>query len=623
MRMFLKYRTGAGLINLNRALTSDSYLSAVSSGSAKAEPGDSISGDFEFDIVIHNMSDKAKKYTPSAAVQTDSFEIADDQTVVNTLEPYSLSDYADISFEVNGKPSDSINVAARSEQKVHVKIKLSASIVLAYSQYFKNGFYVDGYLFFRANDNTVLNMPMTSFCGDWSKIDIFDRSVYEGEKSITGFANTLYAAADLSSNTQGCQIGINEFTGKAYTENIAVGKDTVRNFYDDMSYGNSYILPDFYMLRDAYDFTVTVSSTDGKVLYTNNFGNVGSFFDPNKQPYQQFPVQCAEMQKFFSGLSEGQYIYTFGAKTMNSQGELTEEQIKTFSFVVDNTAPTDVSDKIYEKGGKIYLELTAKDETALQGFRLYTASYNEETQKYDYADPIDNLIRSGYISEDTYRIEKIKNNDNGTMTFVYDITNLHSEIGKLSVYHSSDVINPSPLKVVYKAVDYAYNSSNARTADTVLYGSAELTFIDQNHKPVRDVEVSIGDVRLVTDENGKVKLEELMPSLYSVQIDSIPEDYRADSNGFLFGISSGHMNYYKTVTFTFEGEYPESTEISDDVSQNEPQESEESLSDQEELTDDKGGNSFYALAFIGTVLLISVGALLLSKYRRNKMDIER
>ncbi len=618
---------GAGMINLERALSCRAYVTVGDTGKAKADLSDNPSGEFTFDAVIHNLSDKQKKYTAAATLFTDTFASDDNGGYINTLSPYLLHQGASVKISVDDKNANTVTVAAHSEQTVTVSITLDPSVVLAYGEFFENGFYLDGYLFFREADGTTIHLPMMGFCGDWSQNDIFDHTIYDSSESITKLNNSLIAVTDNEGGDE-LVLGYNRYTDKAYIEHIAVGKDTLRNFKDDFSLGNSYILPCLYLLRDACEFTVTVSGKDGKTLFSQNYGNLDSFYSEKSKPYAQLLEKSDDLRNFFASLPEGQYIYTVGAKSMDAQGTLTEEKTKSFSFTVDNTAPKNVSDKIYEKDGKILLELTASDETALQGFQLYTAVYHSQNDHYDYADPIDDLIKAGYISDRSYQLDDIRDNTNGSVTFVYDITELRSQLGRLSFYNSADVGRISSLKIVYKAVDYAFNTSYARVADTVVYGKAVFTFVDKNKKPVQGVRVSVDGEEMVSDENGKVIFDSLLTNLYQADITDVPENYTVDKQWFLFSIREGASDYQKTVQLDYNGAYSEQDlseetasqeTVQQSVSDTESREEELPISAADEQDED---HSAGALIFVGTVLLISVGALLLSKYRKRDMTRE-
>lgn len=625
--------SGAGLVNLERAISSNAYLTAESTGLAKMDIGDSVSGEYTFNAIVHNLSDNPKQYSVAASIQTDSFDIENGH-FVNTLVPYSLADGLTVTVSVNDKNADTITVAAHSEQTFTVSIALDPTTVLAYRNFFENGFYVDGYLFLKESDGTKINIPVLGFCGDWSEPDIFDSTVYDSRQSVTGLDNFLCAVSDSDFESKPYSLGVNQFIGKAYTENISIGKDTIRNVKDNAYLGNAYILPCFYMLRDAYDFTVTISAKDGKILFTHNYGAVGSFRSDGHRPYEQLVRDSSDLKEFFSTLSEGQYIYIIGAKTMDFNGNLSEEKFQSFSFVIDNTRPVDVSHKTYEKDGKIYLELTAEDETALQGFQLYTAVYNSQTEKYDYADNLDSLIEAGYLSENSYHIDDIKQNTDGSVTFLYDITELRSSLGRLSLYTSSDAGKLSPLKIAYKTVDYAFNTSYARTVDTVVYGSAEFKLTDQNKKPVSGVKISLEGNEKISDENGIVTFDELLTNMYEADIIELPENYTTDRTMYLISILPGKADLRTEIKVHFDGEYEESSEDSSSAEESEEsvetsaEESQEDVSDDDLIFDtsdsentETGDDSYYALAFVGTILIISVGALLLSKYQKREIDV--
>ena len=626
---------GAGMMNIQKALSSQCYLTVTDCNKPKAELGDNTDGSYKFDFTVHNNSGKNIKYNLSYAIQTDKPIVNDDGEIYNSLVPSSLYEYADITMTVNGKSSKSVTVKAGDSADVSVTIQLKPEAVLTYNKYFKNGFFVDGYIFLTPSEKnlTALNLPFVAFCGDWKKCSVFDTTVYDGKDSITGAENSLIA---VSLNGNGHYIlGKNLFTDEINTENISAGTDTIKHFTENPLNEKTVIIPDFQLLRNACDLTFTISDDNGKALFSKNFGDFSACSSNGEKLYHQLlkNPDIDSLADFISSLNEGEYNYTVSASVLNSTGERVQSNSVSYKFKIDNTSPEVRHSRTYKQNGRIYLELSAKDNNAVQGFKLYTAKYNSENKTYSYADSIDSLIKQRYLSADSYTLKDIKTSDDGSTVFTYDITNLNSELKRLGAVATQENAAPSDLKIIYRAVDYSFNSSAAKTADTVIYGSATFVFTDQNGNGVENVVVSMNNTEKSSTSDGKIVFDNLISDIYSAQIISVPQDYEINEKYFLISVSYEETDIHNNIKAKYTGtepidhSKPESSEIQSseqeiskqsNVSSSQSKNEEHSKPPKDESKNNKNLNSIYALFFIGTLLAISVAALVISKQRTKR-----
>lgn len=626
---------GAGMMNIQKALSSQCYLTVKDCDKPKAELGDDENGSYKFDFTVHNNSDKNIKYNLSCAVQTDKPYVNDDGEIYNSLLPSSLNDYADIVMTVNGKNVKSLTVKAGNSADVSVTIQLKPEVVLAYAKYFTNGFFVDGFIFLTPTDKnlTALNLPFVGFCGDWTECRVFDTTVYDGKDSITGAENCLIA---VSSDGNGSYIlGKNIFTGEINAEYITAGSDTIKHLTENQLNGKTAVIPNFQLVRNACDLTVTISGNDGKTLFSKNFGDFSAYSSNDEKPYQRFlkSPDIDSLADFISSLAEGEYNYTVSASVMNSIGERVQSNSVSYKFRIDNTSPDVHSARTWKQDDKIYLELSARDNNAIQGFKLYTAKYNSEKKTYAYADSIDSLIKQNYLSADCYSLKDIKTADDGSTIFTYDITNLNSELKRLGAVATQENAAPSDLKIIYRAVDYAFNCSVPKTADTVIYGSAAFVFKDQNGNGVENVVVSVNGTEKSSTADGKIVFDNLISDIYLAQIVSVPLNYEISDRYFLFSISYDETDIQNDVSAKYTGtkyEQPSKPEGSEaqsseqefskqsTVSETQSKTSEYSKPSKDNPENNKSLNSIYALFFIGTLLAVSVAALVISKQRSKR-----
>ncbi|MDD6488749.1 MAG: S8 family serine peptidase [Clostridia bacterium] len=625
---------GSGMMNIQKALSSQCYLTVRNYDKPKAELKDNKDGSYIFEFTVHNNSEKNVKYNLSYAIQTDKPYVNDDSEIYNSLVPTSLYDYADVTMTVNDKNTKSVTVKAGETADITVNIQLKPEAVLAYNKYFKNGFFVDGYVFLKSSDKNItsLNIPFIAFCGEWTECGVFDTTVYDGKDSVTGAENSLVAVS-LNGNTA-YTLGKNIFTDEINADNISVGTGTIKYFTENQTAGKTVILPDFQLLRNAYDLTVTISDSNKKVLFTKNFGDFAACSSKCEKPYQLLlkNPDINVFADFVSSLAEGEYNYTVSASVLDSNGKKIQSNSVSYKFIIDNTSPKVNSSRTYKQNDRIYLELSAKDNNAVQGFKFYTAKYNSEKKNYLYADSIDSLIKQNYLSADSYTLTETKTADDGSTIFIYDITNLNSELKRLGAVSAEENTATSDLKIIYRAVDYAFNCSPPKTADTVIYGSAEFTFTDQNGNGVENVVVSMNGTEKSSTADGKIVFDKLVSDIYTAQIISVPQNYEIDDKYFLICVSYDETDIKNNINAKYTGspsEYPSKSESSAVHSSEQEISAQSNVSEHSKADEnqkppkdrhenDSGLNSIYALLFIGVLLAISIAALVISKQRTKR-----
>ncbi len=630
---------GAGIINLEKALSSPAYLTMNDNDKPKADILDSENGEYSFTFTIKNRSDKNLTYNLYSVIQTDKYAKDKNGNVYNTLEPRSIANQAEILMYIDEKAVTQVTVNAITSVNVTVKIKIRDDFIASNIKYFKNGFYVDGYIFLDSEngESVSLNMPFMGFCGNWSKCPIFDYTIYDDENSITGADNSLFAVGVSDDDYFGYSIGHNKYTN-LYDIPLSIGKNSISGASENTSFGSTFIIPNFHLLRDAYNYKISVSDKNGKELFSRNFGFMSSYISGKDEPFENiiFNNNLDSVKNFFASLTEGEYIYTVSAYSIGTYKNIDKSDSISYNFTVDNTAPKTTGSRTYIKDGKVYLELSATDNNAVQGFELYTATYNRTNKSYDYSDKLDDLIINKYISEDSYSLESVEINDDGSTVFVYDITNLSSQLERLGTFSESRPEAASQYKIVYKAVDCSFNYSAARTADTIVYGTVEFEFKDQNNRPVSNVGILFNKTQKMSSEDGKVIFENVIPDIYIASITSVPNDYETNESVFLIQISNDHINIKTKVNMNYSGtisdisESQESSkpeEVSTEQFQNESstQNSSKPSSPQDHsgvssdsLIKNTGDSSIYAVFFVSTLLAISVASLVVSHHRSKR-----
>lgn len=188
-------KQGAGLININDATTTASYITTYDSegnemDKAKLELGDDKqkTGVYEMTFGITNISSSNVSYSIDAQLITEGVSSTytghDDQTV--TQEGYLLEGTSiQVTNVENGSLSgNTVTVGNGQTAKVSVKIVLSEEDKQYINDSFENGMYVEGFITLDAQSGTEvdMNVPMLAFFGDWTQAPIFDEEYYDTHK---------------------------------------------------------------------------------------------------------------------------------------------------------------------------------------------------------------------------------------------------------------------------------------------------------------------------------------------------------------------------------------------------------------------------------------------------------
>ena len=594
---------GSGRLDLKSALQAQSVL--LSGSLSSVSMGADADGSFSFEITLRNLSDAEKSFTLSSALTTDKL-YQDGGVFLNSLEAESIAKHASVSFTIDGKKVSSVSLAGKESKNVSVSVELNEDFVQEYMTKAENGFYIDGFIFAREADGSQLHIPLTGFCGDLSTADMFDSTAYESKTPVIG-SGAVYATAQSGNAYPSYPLGHNMTTDNFSSYNICIGKDTVKNYTDDAQAGTSFIIPNLYLLRNAENYTITITDKDKKELYSENIGSASPFTDKENEPYTKLleRFNSDALKNLFAELEEGSYTLSVSASPV-SVGSAASANTISFDFRLDNTAPTSLYSKTYIKEGRIYLDLHAADVGGVQGFRLYTAI--TDGKSYKYADDLDSLIAQGYISADCISLVN-SSADETTADYTYDITGLYHQLSRLSGFTSNDApVHPLSGMIIYRAVDYAYNLSDPTSAATLSECRIEVNLFDGDEKPVKGAVISNGVTTAETDKNGKAVFEDLTPDLYSITIRSLPE-----------GCTSEHKVQVVTITDA-DPEVKLGIPVKREFYVEEEESSQPEIQPEQSAVVDRYipsvGNPAVPIIFVGVLLAVCSLSLVISKIKR-------
>ena len=258
---------GAGLVNAYEATTTTTFLT-VAGGRPKAELGDNANGKYTFSFEINNIGTEDKTYTMSSSLLTEYIAGAYGQYFMYGIDmPLTGS----VEFD-----QEQVTVAAGSKATVNVSITLSDYDKAVFNYYWKNGGYVEGYVYLSNDEGAVeLNLPFLGFFGDWTDAPIFDTAYWYdnsfwGLNYATGLpeGDEYYHVVWTSLAGQDWVLGMNPYSGALVDNRGNIVYDPANNVLSPNGDGVLDGIEEIYLslLRNAKTlvFTYTV---DGEVMH--------------------------------------------------------------------------------------------------------------------------------------------------------------------------------------------------------------------------------------------------------------------------------------------------------------------------------------------------------------------
>ncbi|MGN1418956.1 MAG: S8 family serine peptidase, partial [Acutalibacteraceae bacterium] len=371
-------RQGAGLVNIQNALATKAYLTTTDNNRPKLELGEDADGTLEMSFVVHNMSSDALNYKIRLAALTDSYKISNGK-YINTLTAKKLYENSQYSVEyTNGVSEDgTVRVEPNSTATVSLKITFSQSLLQSQQEAFKNGFFLDGFVFLESEEEPDLSLPYMAFYGDWETEMLFDNTMYDSEPSYLGKRWGLMVTDGKSYYPLGAN---------AFEEEDEYGIDTKYCAYSEKALAsklkNPYVTASVGLLRNGKRMDFNLFSQAGIFRYCGStlFDYTRKTYDPDK----------ANIGKLWGGgglINGNGYVYKVSTTPANYPGSRTTVE---FPFVVDNNAAK-IESCTYEKvGDDNILRIRISDNRYVMGFEVFTQN-DQSVAKVSFKniDPVD------------------------------------------------------------------------------------------------------------------------------------------------------------------------------------------------------------------------------------------
>ncbi len=596
---------GFGIADVGSIVSARSYLINGNGTAEAVSLGDGIERECEFEFSAVNFSGQTEEYELSCCVQTDTVSYDSSGNIINTLRPHSLNSKTEAVFFCEGKETNKIILEAGEEKIITVRLRFDEALLSDRMSIFPSGYYIDGYIFVRSAGGENMVMPFTGFHGSIEEVSPFDSTAYDIGEPVTKLKSGFVAVALKDDRYESCAISQSD-------DRLLFSKYSISGLYDDSGYGTAFILPDLYTLRSAYDLTVNIYDSKQKKIYSESFGKISSFRQKDSSPFEKLIRRSDGLRRFFAELPEGTYKYEVAVRAMTPQGKLSYVYIDPYWFEADNEKPKIRDAVTYVKNGRTFLELTASDKNGIKEFILYAAAYDRKNDSYNYIDPLNDIISAGYMRKEACVLLERYTKEDGSQTFLYDISRLRSELSRLAVNTDAWTNMASDKKIVYRAVDNALNSSAVKLAATFEYGSAEFVFTDQEGRPAKGIKVSSYGKSAVSDREGRAVLSDLEPDYYDVVFEYDHSVYKLLKDRLLIGISNNDLHCKREYSVELIGEYIEEEESSDVSSEI----SAASLPDNSEDGDDP----MTAILFVGLILVVCTVLFFIGKDMRTRSE---
>jgi len=370
---------GAGLMNLEYATESAVTVEGTNNFSSinlKNITGNSL----DINAKLHNYGDKEVKFNYYASLNTDKVEngniLLKPENILKTSEkevtvaPHSISDI-------------SINVSLEDAKINELKEKMP------------NGFFIDGFVYFKSSNHPEISAPFVGFFGNWGEIPVIEKSIYDlvsdnETPSYNKFTSkTNHPFTYLASNYAGEEVALGELPGSE-KDFLKFSKEKIAFSPNGDGYGD---FAGFYgnFLRNYKDFNINIyeegkNTPIRKIKRADDFGN------------KNFPMMTAigitglnttkEHWKWDgtndSGVSlpEGKYKFVVGVSQDSANAKI---QKMEFPVTIDITYPRIVKSSYDESTRTYSIENILEEGSGIKAIKVISNGKEEditESKKY-------------------------------------------------------------------------------------------------------------------------------------------------------------------------------------------------------------------------------------------------
>ena len=188
-------RQGAGLMQLNSALSTPVIVTDSTTNVAKVALKEIKTNKVTFQLTAKNLSDKPATYNLSMNAQTDTplkngSDLINAPNLVGSMDLKGLVD-----VKINGAARSEVVVPAKGETKINITIDAAKAEKELAADY-PNGFWLEGFVQLTdpTDTNPTLTVPYVGFKGQWDQAPIFDKPMWDASSyyGMTGVLDETY-----------------------------------------------------------------------------------------------------------------------------------------------------------------------------------------------------------------------------------------------------------------------------------------------------------------------------------------------------------------------------------------------------------------------------------------------
>ncbi len=361
-------RAGAGLMDLESAVTTEAYLSVPGVKRPKLELGDNEDGCFTFTFEVVNFGKQTKTYdiVPSVLIDVatemvysgygESGDYADEFKIYNQWNDLLLSNPTPTTVKViSGSTQDvtemceitapeSVTVQAGETKTITMTILANKSLMAYIEENFASGTFLEGYIALqdRNENGNDLSIPFLGFVGNWNYVPMFDQGFWwnipYGVNNMAQMPTSqgTYVGSGVLDNG----LGLNYYWDEA-GETYVADRNAISPNGDGFMDTADYI--EFSLMRTPKTVKLSVQDAQGKELavfseatynFRKEYYNTGS---PTHVSYSSmsFDLTGLEMQ-------ENETVYLVLEAWLDREGfDITENQNGRMVFPItkDTIAP--------------------------------------------------------------------------------------------------------------------------------------------------------------------------------------------------------------------------------------------------------------------------------------------
>lgn len=414
-------RQGAGLMNLNSAITTPVRVMDKATNEAKVELKDFDTTNFSMTFKAINHTDEAVSYDVDVKLLTDHIHPLEGEEL-NLLVPREME------FILGGDYQ--VTVPANGEKEFTIRIDFSID-----PEIYRNMF-IEGFVILNEKTDTYpsLSIPYVGFYGDWGEPRILDNMLFIDPDGSSYFESSGMVLFDAEGNgwfygaphiymNPGTEIGYEEGTGN--------------------------ITPYLSFMRNAEVVNYNILDKDGKLLRTilSQEYMRKNFIDSGSNSSSRL-ISNGRWDGTVKGevVADGDYFYEIAAKIHYPGAEI---QSKKIPITIDTIGP-EITDLTYnDKTGK--LSWKAKDEgIGIAGFMFMINDelledimiIEEEMESYEF-DIKEYMDDFGEYEITVISVDKLLNMNSETITYIGDNYDPYIFLMKpklFDIYNTRDVL---------------------------------------------------------------------------------------------------------------------------------------------------------------------------------------